>query len=315
MAYIQDQTEQQNNQANFVNPTNAPSAPQTSVSTGDTGGGGSKGGVSSTGANVTGPSANAPAQGGTAQQAPAFTNLQTFVQQNQPATQNLAGNIANNISNSVNTANQNINQGSNVFNQDVNAGTVFQNQNLLNEVATSPTSITNSPSALQQFQNQFSGTYTGPNSFNADSNVNQGSINQSIQNAQGLAANVGTASGREQLIGSAEQGNSPTLAYSQPSSTGNLSFNNALLQNTYPALQTVQQAAAPASQISGNLQNANTQAANAVTNAQNTTTATNQAAQQAVTNATNNLQNTVTGNVTNLQNQATVSKRIMKDIE
>ena len=258
----------------------------------------------------TGPVSSGAPQTSAGGQVPVFTNIAQYQAQNAPATQNLANNVATNLGNTVTGAQDILKNSSTLFNNDVASGTVNSNPDLINQAVTNPTSVTGSPTATEALTALLNANYTGPSDFNSDTNAYT-PASAAVSNATSSANQVNSTGGREALIQSAVNGNNPALSAKQPASTGNLSLNNALVQNTPGALSTIKQAAAPAATLGTNLFNMETQSQPAVANAKTTTAKTASDTLGALQGAQTGIQNAVTKQVSDLQTQATQNQQVL----
>ena len=222
-----------------------------------------------------------------------FTNLQSYINANQGAGNNISNAVQKNVSNSVagnqqiaqtadTTGQQNVNQG----NQIIAQGQQFQTQ------MSAPTFTPDQ--AIQFAQNQ--GNVQAVNNLETGKAIDTTALQQQNQQANSAAATfenqanqyqqqAGTETGQQNLLGQTYGGQ-----YKPVYSAGDSRLDNMLLQATPGSLNSLQSA------IGGINQNANTIAsdvANQATGIQNLGT------QQ--TNLGQQLQTTTTGNVNNLQ--------------
>ena len=218
-------------------------------------------------ANTT-PTSISPAQ--QSQNGQGFTDVAAYLNANQSGGQQLGNAVSSNLNNQYNTLNSNINQSSTNFNNSVNAGYTPENQSLIAQAAADPNAYVNSsPNAVQNFQNQFNDTYTGPTSWTDSTNSNgvvtpgYGTLQGQVSSAQQEANLINTPGGNQVLVSQVE--NTPTAGIS--------GLDSLLFSGNPGAIQQVQAASAPFSGVTGYLNSLNT------TNTGNVSTAQNNAAQ------------------------------------
>ncbi len=305
MAIIANTTpeeEQDQNQTGSVVGTNAniakPTGPAPIQDTVTTGGGGIGGG----GKNPTGPT-----QGGTPTDSAAptptasnssgnFTNLQSYLNENPDAGNQVAGTITNAVNNNNTQANNAITSGVQQFNTDVTNGTAKLDQNLVSTALADPTAFTsgsNGAANTAAFQAQLNPTYSGPTSLQNDAAVFN-PINQSVTNAQQYGGQVGSAGGREALLSSLA---APGTQLTQ----GNLGLDNFFVQSSPTAMNSLNNTN---TNLSATLNTAQNNALGTVAQGQANTAAVGANVLGQANAAQTGIQNTVNSQVSNLQGQA-----------
>lgn len=227
MAYAIDpnQQNQQNQQQNV------PGAPPPPVATSAAPGAGPAGSKTPTGV------AN--------QQTPAqpFTNLQSYLTANAPQIQQQANTISGNLQNQYGQVKSDVNAGTQAFNQQVAQGYTPENAAIVQQAAANPAQFVQTPSNTAAFQSQINDQYTGPANF--EGTAGYGSLNKEVTRATKNADLLNTPAGIQTYLQGTEQ--NPTQ--------GETILDSVLLQQSPQAIQQVQQAASPFSQLPQYLSN------------------------------------------------------------
>lgn len=204
------------------------------------------------------PAAKGPSSSGN------FTNIQTYLNANQTGANNLGNTLATNLNNAIGTANSTITDQGNQFNTAVTGGTDTYNPSVVKDATDDPVNFLNSPE-LTQLAAMKAGQYSGPSNFEGSTFANTAQTAQ--LNAQQQAALAGDSGGREQLL---------TESQTTPYTHGGLSLDQYLVQDTPTALNSVTNAAAPASNLTNLFNTTQTTGDANVLTGQNTSTATGQ---------------------------------------
>lgn len=194
----------------------------------------------STGAG-TGAGQTNTASPGAAPSAP-WQNITTYLQANAPQANQVANTIAGNLTNQYNTANQAISDAGTNFTGQINSANVAENKDMLNAASTDPTKFASDPNNVTAFQKQYNANYGGPADFSHSSDF------ANIQN-QVIQANQQAA-----LAGQGESGLATLMQQAEKNPTqGITDLDTLLLQQDPNNYQTVQNAAAPFSNLAGAL--------------------------------------------------------------
>jgi hypothetical protein len=217
-----------------------------------------------------------------------FATLQTYLGANQGQAPGIANTITNKIGdqyNTLQTGNDSTLQG---LNSAVDQGYTKQNQAVLDQEAANPVSFASNSGNVQNFQGQLNDKYTGPQSAESDNGfqTQSANVNKAITSGQ---QSVGTDAGRTGLVQDA----------SRDKTTGVTALNNAVLNSDNGALNQVEQAYKPFSNLTDQLntgaQNVDTNIGNATTQANNASTAAN----KAIADQTGTLNSAVQGQLDN----------------
>lgn len=192
-----------------------------------------------------------------------FTNLSKWLNANQGGAQVVGNQVGQDVQKSADDTTAAIKSGTTDFANTVNQNVNNYNSSLTDAAATDAKDYLNNDDLTKEL----SGTYNGPTSFagSAQDNTINGLLN-TAQQKQGLA---GTVAGRTQLIKDTT---------TQPLTTGGANLDQALVQETQPAYNTVATAANNVEPLAQNYADATTGANAGITAAQQTNLATQQAA-------------------------------------
>lgn len=233
MAFVSDPNQQQNQPGQGQPGQQNPLANQAPVSTSSAPGAGP--GTSVAG-NATGATASnqAPAQ--------PFANLQAYLTANAPQIAQEGQNIAGQLTQGYGQVQNDINAGTNTFQSQVSGGYAAPNADLVGQAVANPTQFASDPTNVANFQAQLNDQYTGPQNFEGSSVYSglAGEANQAAQNANLL----NSPSGIQTYFQGLEQNPTP----------GDTTLDQALLSASPGAIQTVQAAAQPSTQLPAYLQ-------------------------------------------------------------
>lgn len=195
--------------------------------------------VSTSSAPGAGPSGAKTPTGAASNQTTAqpFTNLQSYLTANAPQIQNQANTISGNLNSQYGQVQGDVNKGASDFGQQVQAGYAAENPTLVSQAAANPTNFAQDPNNVKAFQSQINDQYTGPTNF--EGTPQYGALNTEVGNATSNAKLLGTPSGVQTYLQSSEK---------NPTQGENL-LDSVLLQQSPKAIQQVQAAAAPFSQL------------------------------------------------------------------
>lgn len=233
MAFLpstQDETQTQNQGANSQ-VTPVPTIPTLQ---------GTSGPSASTGSGTQAGTTNT-ASPGAAPSAP-WQNITTYLNANAPNANQVAQSIAGNLTNQYNTANQAITDTGTNFTNQVNGANIAEDPNMLQSASSNPGQFVQDPNNVTAFQKQYNASYGGPSSFSGTSDFSN--LQNQVLQAQNQAAlaNQGT-SGIQTLLQQTE---------TNPS-VGVNNLDNLLLQEDPTNFQTIQNAAAPFSNLTAAL--------------------------------------------------------------
>lgn len=230
--------------------------------------------ASATSSNSTaGSGAQGAASTPTASTAAPVQNLSSYLTANAPQAQQLGQNIATSLNNQFGKVQGDINNASTQFNNQVQSSTTPFNSQLVSGALANPTQFVSDPNNVSQFQGQLNAKYSGPTDFTQMNGY--GDINSEVQNAVTNAANAKSQQGLGNLVNSVETNPTP----------GQSTLDAMILGGNPDAWNTVQQAAAPFSSLTGYLGGQTTANNAAAQNALQNTTATANQAHQALTGA------------------------------
>lgn len=205
--------EDENNPANQTNGT--PSAPSV----------GAGGGTAQAGGTTSNPSTQTPVQPSQPQQN--FATVQDYFGANKAQGDTLGQNFSSKLGQSASNERSAIDTAANQTNNDISAGTVNYDPNIVSTAVSDPTKVTGNPDQLQSFLKQWNAAYTGPQSFETSAGYTPAATasNEAKTNQQELA----TTGGQQQLL------QDQYGVYGQ----GNKGLDQALLQNSssYPTIQ------------------------------------------------------------------------------
>ena len=206
------------------------------------------------------------------QQAPAqpFTNLHSYLTANQPQVQQQADTIAGNLTNQYGQVQSDINAGTTAFNNQVGAGYAPDNPTLIQQAAANPAQFVQTPGNTQAFKSILNDQYSGPSNFEGTAGYT--SLNNEVTQDAANAALVNTPAGLQTYLEGSE---------TNPTQGENL-LDSVLLNQSPAAIQEVQAAATPFSQLPTTLANDVTTADQGVTSAQAAATAAQQDAQNSI---------------------------------
>lgn len=227
MAYAVDPTQDQQNQQ----PGNASAQGVAPVTTSSAPGAGPSGAKTPTGAPTS------------AQAAQPFTNLQTYLTANAPQISQQANTISGNLTNQYGQVNNDISAGSTAFQNQVSAGFTPENSQVVQNAAANPTQFVTDPNNVKAFQSQINDQYTGPANF--EGTAGYAGLNDEVTKDSANANLVNTPAGLQTYLQGTE---------TNPTQGENL-LDSVLLQQSPAAIQQVQQAAAPFSQLPTYLSN------------------------------------------------------------
>lgn len=259
------------------------------------------GGSITGGASQTTGAAGAPSSGASGSTAPSaapapthpsnYQNLNAYLDANSGS--GFGQQFVGDVNNDVNAAGAAQTQGANLFKGASDAGTVNQNQSVIDSTLADPYATSQDPSQTQAFQAQVNAKYNGPQSYSDDQAAYQTAYG-ATQKAEDTAQAAQTEGGRFALLNN--YFGTPT--YNQ----GQQSLDNLLVQADPTTAQGIQQARQNADQSLVSFQNqaAPLQQYAAQNNA--TTQATAQNAQTAANNAISGMQTDYAGDLTNAQN-------------
>lgn len=159
-----------------------------------------------------------------------FTNLQTYVRQNQAQAPALGQKVAQNIAQRGTEARGAISGAVQAFTQQVQSKTPTIDQTLLEKSLATPQSL--SPEEQARFQSQRFATYGGPMQLQDISEYGQ--VPSKVQSAEQYGNLLGSEAGRQQLVGDLYGG--------RTRGPGMLALDAYLLQRTPEALSAAQQA-------------------------------------------------------------------------
>lgn len=253
MAYdpAQQDPNQQQNQSATANPMTTSSAP-------------GAGPGASTGKNAATPQ-SAPTQ--------PFQNLQSYLTANTPQVNQQAQTISGNLNNQYGQVQSDINKATSEFGNQVKGG-YAQNEDVLNQAASNPSSFVSNPENMKAFQSLYNDTYSGPTNF--EGSEPYGSLSKEISSATQNASNFNSLPGMQTYF----QNQNPNATKG-----GNI-LDSVLLQGNPEAVSQVQNAAKPFANLNDYLNTATTQANQGVTDAQ-----------KAASDISANAQNRFTGEV------------------
>lgn len=220
-----------------------------------------------------------------------FATVQDYLGANQQQGEQLGQQFTTNLSNSATQDKSAIDTAVAGATNDINAGTVNYNPDLVSKAQSNPTSVANSPTDLNSFLQQWNAAYTGPSSFEASTEYTPAA--SAATDASQKAAEVATAGGQQQLL------HDQFGVYGQ----GNQGLDQAILQNSsaYPTVQ----AAAPALQSVSDYLTSQSAALDAQEQqAAANTAATKTQTQGAFTNSLTDFQNQINGQVAAAQGNA-----------
>lgn len=242
------------------------------------------------------PSSNSPTSSGS------FTNLQQYLDTNQPQATQLGQQLGGQIAQKSNDATSAINDASNNFRQQVDQNTVKLDPTLQNKAISDPANFVNSAD-FDKFSKILGGTYTGPTSL-ASTDLYAPTA-QKVADATVSGQLADTSGGRMELL--------RERSASSPYSNGGVSLDQMLVQNTDPARQAVEQGASTTRPLADNFTKAQGDLANTAANA---VTASQQAAQDAKTgliNAQQSFRDQLTARVTAQQQEAAARQQAIQD--
>lgn len=126
-----------------------------------------------------------------------FTNINRYLEENQPQAERMTGQIVSNVEQSADTAREGIQESQNLFNQGVQSQTRQVDEDLFNQVKTDPTAITSSEDRFESFLQARDAAYTGPETFEASDYYQP--AQRGVEQAQQTADKVLTDVGRKDL--------------------------------------------------------------------------------------------------------------------
>jgi hypothetical protein len=135
---------------------------------------------------------NQPTQQGTG-----FTNLNRYLEQNQPQAQQMASNVASTVSQSGEQARQGVEQAQNQFNQFADQSTVNFDQDLFNRINEDAVGVAQDTDLFNQVAQQRQAQYTGPQDLQQSEFYQP--ARQQVQQAQQTAQKTTTDAGRKEL--------------------------------------------------------------------------------------------------------------------
>lgn len=180
-----------------------------------------------------------------------FSNINQYLQQNQPQSAKLGEKVGGFVGQQLDSAQQGLQQGQEQFNKQLGENKRTFNADLVNQAGADPTKL--DEGQFGQLKSKLSGSYEGPSEI--DNNV----FNQT-QKAVGTANLGGSEEGRKQLL---QQVQNPRRA-----SAGVSSLNNLLLQNNPQAQAQIQAKQEQAKQLQQNAEKARSESSEQVKAAQ-----------------------------------------------
>lgn len=224
--------------------------------------------VSSAAAPGAGPSGGKTPTGVAGSKSPAqpFTNLQSYLTANAPQIQQQADTISGNLENQYGQIKGNVDQGVQAFNQQVQGGFTPENQQVVQSAAANPAQFVQTPGNTEAFKSQINDQYTGPSNFEGTSGY--APLNAQVTKGAANANLLNTPAGVQTYLQGSENNATP----------GENLLDSVLLQQSPGAIQQVQKAASPFSQLPQYL-------SNAVTSSDQAASAAPVAAQKAASNA------------------------------
>lgn len=242
--------------------------------------------VTTSAAPGAGPSGSKTPTGAPNQQAPAqpFTNLQSYLTANAPQVQQEANTVSGNLTNQYGQVQGDIANASNNFTGQVAAGFTPENPQIVGQATANPAQFVETPGNVAAFQSQINDAYTGPANF--EGTAGYAPLNAEVTQDAANANLVNTPAGLQTYLEGSE---------TNPTQGENL-LDATLLGANPQAIQQVQQAASPFSQLP-------TYLSNAVTAEDALAGAAPGAAQQAATDAGTAITGTENTFNTNLANE------------
>lgn len=205
---------------------------------------------------------------------PQFAELDTYLQQNRPAAQQLGSRVAGAIMQRGDAARQAIQTGSQGFQSDVASRETPQDIGILNLLASDPVGLANDSSRREAFTKQRDASYSGPKQLEDTSFY--APISASVGEAKRYGDLSRTGSGISEILGSTAD---------RPYSAGSRAFDASLAQGDPTAHGEIDQARSSLSDIDSRLADASQAARARAVQAQQTSEGTRQAAQGAISNA------------------------------
>lgn len=240
-----------------------------------------------------------------------YTDVASYLNANQGGGSQLGSQVASNLNNTYNTTKSGIDTSAQSANQAINAGYTPENMQLIQQVASNPTSSAANADTLGQFQGQLNDTYGGPTSWD-DFGTQQGKVAQAQQEA-GL---VNTPGGNNVLIQQVENQTNPGQ-----NSQGINQLDTLLYQGNPNAVQQAQTAAQPFSSLNDYINSQNTAIGNNITGATNAANQTSQDALNAftgsnstLTNLNNNINSTTAQDLSQAQAQQAQIKNDLSNL-
>lgn len=198
-----------------------------------------------------------------------------YISQNLPGTQRLAQSLSERVGREAGEARQAVSQAQQGFSERVKGQEVGLNEQLLEQLRSSPTQITQTPESLDQFLRMRDVNYTGPRTLQ-ETDLYAPAFKETRE-AESAASRTATPEGLRTLL--------QERAGAKPVSPGTLRFDLSLLQATPSAQQSLAQARAGAAGIENLLGGAEQQAQQQAEQVAATNLATQQATRQALEEA------------------------------
>lgn len=225
------------------------------------------------------PTGGTPAVAGTSPETggakPQFAELETYLNQNRPAAQQLGSRVAGEITKRGEGARSAITSGAQQFAQDVGKREVQQDVGLLNMLSSDPIGLAKDPDRKADFERQRNASFSGP------STLEDSDFYSPISSAVGEAKRYGslseTGGGIAEILGGAQQ--------DRPYSQGAREFDASLALGDEGARSQIGQARSSLSDIDARLGEASAAARARAQQGAATTSATQQAAQGALKGA------------------------------
>lgn len=258
-------------------------------------------GQSATQSSAPVPTAGAPGAGPTGAKTPTgaasptsaaqpFTNLQAYLTANAPQIQSQANTISGNLTNQYGQVMNDIGAGTQAFNQQVSQGYTPENTQMVQQATTAPSTFVQDPNNVTAFQSQLNDQYVGPTNF--EGTTGYSGLNSEVTDAAANADLFNTPSGLQTYLQGTEKNPTPGISM----------LDSVLLQQSPEAIQQVQKAASPFSQLPQYLSDQVTTADQGVGTATANANKAAQDSQTALLNAITGINQTVGGEQTNAQN-------------
>ncbi len=224
-------------------------------------------------------SAQPQSQANNANNSGGWTNLQQYLDANQDQAASAGSQIANTVSGQAQTAKNDINNDTSDFTGKVNASTVNQDpnavSNAINDATSAKAGSILNPDDVSSFQKQANANYTGPTDFTQSGGYGQ--AQQDVNAASNSLQQTQSEAGRDVLLNN-QYGNASPNGYTQ----GEKNLDQALIEGSQPAQQSLQAVNNQWTGIGNALSGATTSENALAANAQQTDAATAAAAQSAL---------------------------------